>query len=128
MTFDLTFSRLPITYRKSRRQQQEICFILVLYVFAKMSPSFLLWKETSSPPILALLDFTAFKWAQVFIAPTWQMSSSLQVHGKSLFVGARQSSLHSAAEMWALQQNINSLILKHILQRKITIGVVGRNT
>lgn len=76
MTFDLTFSRLPIIYRKSRRQEQEICFLLTLYVFAKMSPSFLLWKEISSPEILYLLDVTAFKRAQVFIAPTWQMSNS----------------------------------------------------
>lgn len=51
MTFDLTFSRLPIIYRKSRRQEQEICFLLTLYVFAKMSPSFLLWEEISSPEI-----------------------------------------------------------------------------
>lgn len=113
-TFYLILSRLPITYMKSRRQEQEICVLLVPCVFAKMSSSFLLWKETPSPQILALLDFIAFKWAQVFIALTWQMFSSLQVHRKSTFTGAQQSSSCLSTEMWALQQNINSHILKHI--------------
>lgn len=124
LIFDLTFSRLPVTYRKSRRQQQEICFMLVLYVFAKMSPSFPLWKETSSPPTVALLDFTAFKWAQVFIAPTWQILAACK-YTEKVHLQQQGNPPYTAAEMWALQQNIHRLIFKHIgdFTKEITIGV-----
>lgn len=72
--FYLTLVRLSETGRKSKRQEQ-ICLLLTLYAFSRMSHSFLSQRDIQ-PQNSSFIRFYN-NWVKLFIVLTWQMSSSL---------------------------------------------------